>query len=240
MKTYLLKEEDVHKGNLILVNKNYPLKENSKVELESFNEEYENILFSRSANTFLQFVLKEIKVTNQIVPVSGYRTKEEQEQIFEDSIKENGEEFTYQYVATPNASEHQIGLAIDLGLNLDVIDFIRPSFPHFGICNEFRETALKYGFIERYMKEKEQITGISAEEWHFRYVGYPHSEIMKVYNLCLEEYIEFLKQYQENPFVYQNYEICYLPCQEKEIELDKNIQISGNNVDGFIITKEIR
>ena len=40
MKTYLLKEEDVHKGNLILVNKNYPLKENSKVELESFNEEY--------------------------------------------------------------------------------------------------------------------------------------------------------------------------------------------------------
>jgi len=98
------------------------------VELESFNEEYENILFSRSANTFLQFVLKEIKVTNQIVPVSGYRTKEEQEQIFEDSIKENGEEFTYQYVATPNASEHQIGLAIDLGLNLDVIDFISKDF----------------------------------------------------------------------------------------------------------------
>lgn len=236
-KTIQLTKEDIHKGNLILVNKDYPLEENSIVTLEPFNEEYQNMLFSKEANVLLQFVLKEIKATNKIVPVSAFRTKQEQIQIFEDSLKENGEEFTYQYVALPNSSEHQTGLAIDLGLNLEEIDFIRPAFPHSGICDEFRKVALKYGFIERYTKEKETITGISAEEWHFRYVGYPHSEIMNHYHFCLEEYIEFLKQYQENPFIYQEYEIYYIPFEEKEIELN-NGQISGNNVDGFIVTKK--
>lgn len=238
----VLREKDIHKGNLILVNPNYLLQEEITFnELEVFNEDYREIKLQKVANKFLQFILREMKVEERIVPVSGYRTLEEQEKIFADSLKEKGETFTRKYVALPNASEHQTGLAIDLGLNEGEIDFIRPSFPHTGICNEFREYAKKYGFIERYKEDKKNLTHISAEEWHFRYVGYPHSEIIEKNNFCLEEYIDYLKQYRygEKFYQFQNYEISYLPYQE-DIELDlENSEVSGNNIDGFIITRKI-
>ena len=74
-------------------------------------------------------LLRTLHAEDSIVPVSGYRTMEEQRQIFSDSLRENGEEFTYQYVAVPGCSEHQTGLAIDLGERREEIDFIRPDFP---------------------------------------------------------------------------------------------------------------
>ena len=239
MKKYILNESDVHKGNLILVNPKFKLSLTFNTTLESFNNEYNDILINKEANKFLQFILREINAGNKIVPVSGFRSLEEQKKIFNDSLKENGKEFTYKYVALPNASEHQTGLAIDLALNKEDIDFIRPSFPHSGICNEFRKVSLKYGFIERYKAEKEQITSISAEEWHFRFVGYPHSEIMDLKGYCLEEYIDFLKS---NNITYKNYEIYYIPFENKTIELELNDtdQISGNNVDGFIVTRTLK
>lgn len=119
---------------------------------------------------------------------------EEQQSIFDSSLLENGEEFTRKFVALPGCSEHQTGLAIDLGLKQEEVDFICPEFPYTGICQKFRERAAAYGFIERYQKEKERITGISQEPWHFRYVGCPHAKIMEKYHLCLEEYSELLEQ----------------------------------------------
>lgn len=239
MKKYILNESDVHKGNLILVNPKFKLSLTFNTTLESFNNEYNDVLINKEANKFLQFILREINAGNKIVPVSGFRSLEKQKEIFNDSLKENGKEFTYKYVALPNASEHQTGLAIDLALNKEDIDFIRPSFPHSGICNEFRKVSLKYGFIERYKAEKKQITSISAEEWHFRFVGYPHSEIMDLKGYCLEEYIDFLKN---NNITYKNYEIYYIPFENKtiEIELNDTDQISGNNVDGFIVTRTLK
>ena len=85
-------------------------------------------------------------------------------------MRESGRKFTETYVAVPGHSEHETGLAIDLGLKQDVIDFIRPEFPYEGICQRFRQLAPKYGFIERYPKGKEEVTGIGQEPWHFRYV----------------------------------------------------------------------
>ena len=236
---YLLKKEDIHKGNLILVNKQYKLDKSFKFDNEFFSNEYKNILINKTANKYLQIVLKEINENNSIVPVSGFRTLEEQIKIFNDSLEENGEEFTYKYVALPNASEHQTGLAIDVGLNKKDIDFIRPSFPHNKYCNKFRELANKNGFIERYKENKKSITCISAEEWHFRYIGYPHSEIMEINNFCLEEYIEYLKQ---KDIKYKNYEISYIPYKNKpiELELNDNDTVSGNNIDGFIITRRLK
>lgn len=239
MKKYILKYSDIHKGNLILVNKEYKInKEINSNNLVSFSNNYTDILLDESANKFLQLALKEINSLNQIIPVSGYRSLKEQEEIYFSSLKENGEDFTKKYVALPNSSEHQTGLAIDLGFNVGKIDFIRPSFPNNSICNNFRKTSLNYGFIERYESEKEKITGISKEEWHFRYVGYPHSVIMKEKNLCLEEYINYLKQYEKNSLKYKNYEISYIPYNNKDIEITiDNATVSGNNVDGFIITR---
>ncbi len=134
-----------------------------------------------------------------------------------------------------------------LGLNKENIDFICPDFPYEGICNAFRKTAPAYGFIERYPNKKEQITGIAHEPWHFRYVGYPHSEIMKEKSLVLEEYIDFMKRYRgdgNHLRIRKNrksIEIFYVEADQTEVAAiplpEKAVyQISGNNVDGFIVT----
>ena len=219
--------------------------------LVSFSDEYKEIKLEKKVSEQLELALNEIKSENKIVLVSGYRTLEEQTRIYETSLKENGEEFTRKFVALPNASEHQTGLAIDLALNEGNIDFIAPSFPYHTICQEFRKIASKYGcffsslylsinpYFERYKDEKKHITKISKEEWHFRYVGYPHSKIIEDKDLCLEEYIEYLKQfiYPNKPLKYEKYNIFYIPYKDESyIQINKNFSISGNNIDGFILT----
>ena len=89
------------------------------------------------------------------------------------------------------------------------------------------------------------MTGIAHEPWHFRYVGHPHARIMAEYGLCLEEYIGLLRQYRHNgehlwfsekP---RRFEIYFVP--EELFGPDTApacgcYQVSGNNVDGFIVT----
>lgn len=81
------------------------------------------------------------------------------------------------------------GLAIDLGENVPELDFIRPSFPDTGICGTFRARAAEFGFILRYPKGKEAVTGIGWEPWHFRYVGVPFAREIADRGLTLEEYL---------------------------------------------------
>ena len=166
MNTITLSKEKIYSGNLLLVNAQYPLKNRCTDHLVTSDNHYPEILMKRIAVNFLQLILEKISAGGSIVIVSGYRSFEEQTAIFEGSLKENGEEFTRKYVALPGHSEHQTGLAVDLALNQGNIDFICPEFPYDGICNQFRKIASDYGFIQRYTKDKEQITGISNEPWH--------------------------------------------------------------------------
>lgn len=246
MNTITLNKEKIHSGNLLLVNAHYPLKATETRDLIPTDTQMPDVLLKREAANVLRLIFKEILAGNDIVPVSGYRSEEEQTAIYDGSLKSNGEEFTRKFVALPNHSEHQTGLAIDLALNKECIDFICPDFPYDGICERFRNTASHYGFIERYPSEKEQITGIAHEPWHFRYVGYPHSEIMTENGLTLEEYIDFVKQYssEESPLrirkTEKNIEILYQKGQAEATTIalpdDAVYQVSGNNTDGFIIT----
>ena len=220
MKTIELEKEEIYCGNLLLVNKNYPLRDNNVKGLVPADVRFPNILMKRDVANVLQLIFEKISAGNSIVPVSGYRSLEEQTAIYDGSLKDNGEDFTRKYVALPNHSEHQTGLAIDLGLNEKEIDFIRPDFPYVGICNEFRKAAPDYGFIERYAKDKEEITGISHEPWHFRYVGYPHSKIMQENGFSLEEYTQFIKAYLEDKkYLFEQahraeIEIYYVPAKD--------------------------
>ena len=246
MKTIELQKQKIYCGNLMLVNAKYPLKTDDASNLIPADMRFPDILMKRDVANVLQLIFEKISAGNSIVPVSGYRSLEEQTAIYDGSLKDNGEDFTRKYVALPNHSEHQTGLAIDLGLNEKEIDFIRPDFPYVGICNEFRKAAPDYGFIERYAKDKEEITGISHEPWHFRYVGYPHSKIMTEMGLSLEEYTEFIKSYRDDcRFIYRQslgarVEIYYVPANEEIIFISMPdncvYQTSGNNIDGFIIT----
>lgn len=177
---------------LILVNAQFPIRVEEPTDLVSVSPACPEIKLRREAQRALTELLHAIGSGNKIVPVSGYRSRKEQTEIYESSLLENGADFTEKFVALPGCSEHQTGLAIDLALNQEAIDFIRPEFPYDGICGKFRKLAPKYGFIERYLMGREAITGIAHEPWHFRYVGCPHSEIMAANNLTLEEYIEAL------------------------------------------------
>lgn len=241
MKTITVSEKQIYRGNLLLVNARYPYRERD-MRLYAFPGGA--ISLRREAAKALRLALRKTAPGNAIVPVSGYRSLKEQTELYNASLKENGEEFTRKYVALPNHSEHQTGLAIDLGLNGPHIDFIRPDFPYDGICEAFRQAAPDYGFIQRYTEEKERITGIAHEPWHFRYVGYPHSRLIAAQGLCLEEYIEFIKSYREDrrltcaPLCPA--EIYYVPAAggETEIRMEEGALhlISGNNTDGFIVT----
>ncbi len=246
MKTITLGKEKIYHGNLLLVNARFPLKDTAARDLTSADTQFTDILLKRDAANVLRFILEKISAGNAIVPVSGYRSAKEQTAIYDDSLRDNGKDFTRKFVALPYHSEHQTGLAIDLGLNKENIDFICPEFPYEGICNEFRKAASDYGFVERYPNGKEQITGIAHEPWHFRYVGYPHSEIMKENGLTLEEYIDYVKQYtsEGNHLMTRKNkiraEIFYVAVGKTETTItlpkDAVYQVSGNNIDGFIIT----
>ena len=176
-------------NSLILVNGQHAYSPDAKQDLIPVREDHPDILLEREAVCALSCILERLDGWKFIVPVSGWRSLEEQLAIYQESLRENRPEYTARFVAMPGHSEHQTGLAIDLGLRQPDIDFIRPAFPYEGICQKFRELAPAFGFIERYPAGKEHITGIAHEPWHFRYVGMPHSEIMTFKGLTLEEYL---------------------------------------------------
>lgn len=248
MKMYLLEKQNIHTGNLILVNREYGYTNTISRSLIPVHDHVPSVLLEQRAVVLLSALMKEIQGWDNIVPVSGWRSLQEQQELWDSSLAENGKEFTEKYVAFPGHSEHQTGLAIDLGLKKPDIDFIRPDFPYTGICQTFREHAAEYGFIERYPSGKEAVTGIGHEPWHFRYVGVPHAQIMAAEGLVLEEYSSFIRQfpYGQKPYCIrkgtQNITVSFLKagaggCTELEIDEQMPYSISGNNIDGFIITQ---
>ena len=90
-------------------------------------------------------------------------------------------------VAEPGSSEHHLGLAFDVNKQG------ASTFAGTKHSKWLNEHCWEYGFIIRYQKEKEDITGFIAEPWHIRYVGVEHAMYMKEHNLCLEEYVQGLR-----------------------------------------------
>lgn len=126
----------------------------------------------------------------------GYRSEEEQEEI-QSRLKEiKGIEYVQQYVAEAGYSEHHTALAIDVGLrqNGQLIQENEEGNVKKEIYERLHPLLAKYGFILRYPKGKEEITGYRYEPWHIRYIKDKEkaSEIMEN-NLSLEEYLESKK-----------------------------------------------
>ncbi len=121
-----------------------------------------------------------------IIVDSGYRSFKYQQVVLDALIKEKGDE-AFKLVALPGASEHQTGLAIDF------------AYYENGIYNDdvkendkeaiwLKNNAWKYGFILRYPKGKENVTGYNFEPWHFRFVGLKLAKYLFKNDLTLEEY----------------------------------------------------
>ena len=121
--------------------------------------------------------------------VSGYRSFKRQKEIYENSIINNGIKHTEKYIAKPGFSEHQTGLAVDISSPSIYSKLIN----QFGDTKEgkwLKKNCHKYGFILRYPKGKEKITGYSFEPWHLRYVGINIAAEINKMDTTLEEWME--------------------------------------------------
>ena len=251
MKAVTLRREQVYSGNLLLVNARHPLRQSmTPDQIRPLSGKTESrpsqICLERKTALVLETLFATIGSSSSLVPVSGFRTRQEQEDLYTSSLKEHGKAFTESYVAAPGHSEHETGLAIDLALNQEKIDFLRPYFPRDGICGRFRSKAASYGFVERYREGKEALTGIAPEPWHFRYVGLPHASVMDANGFCLEEYLDYLRDFPYEGRHLQvhvenkTFELFYKKAEEDLTRLELPgylpFQVSGDNREGFIFT----
>ena len=155
----------------------------------------------RTAVEALQTMLeaaKEDKITKWQIS-AGYRTWDDQVKLLNAKIssyrKKNKDwssskarRAALKSVAEPGCSEHHLGLAFDINVKGT------KTFSSTKQYKWLKENCWDYGFIMRYTKEKEKITGFTAEAWHIRYVGVNHAKYMQEHDLCLEEYIEGIEE----------------------------------------------
>lgn len=175
--------------NLMLVNSRYRIPDDYSVELIrlSNGEQVDSRIYPD-----LQEMFDDARGAGYSLFVrAGYRSEEDQENLMEDKIEayrqegysqREAEREAEKWVAKPGTSEHELGLSVDINAEGQT-DGNR-------LYQWLAEHSWKYGFILRYPAEKEEITGIDYEPWHFRYVGKQAAKEMYEQDLCLEEYVQ--------------------------------------------------
>lgn len=183
--------------DLLLVNWKYSLPENYNVNL---TDKFDVEIDERLAEPYrkMSAAAKSDGVTLWIS--SAYRAPKLQAELLEREIEQNkkrgmtdeeAKQAAVAAVAEPGHSEHNTGLAID-------VNGVRPEFENENGYKWLQQHAADYGFILRYPKDKEALTKIMYEPWHYRYVGVENAQKMKQLGMCLEEYVDYLAQNEEN------------------------------------------
>ncbi len=146
---------------------------------------------SKEAREAFQAMAAEAKLAGfELVAFSTYRSFDYQTQLYERYVNNDGQEAADRYSARPGYSEHQTGLAFDIGEQHFEQHFARESFGTTEAGKWVASHAHKYGFIMRYPQGKEKITGYMYEPWHFRYVGTEYATKIYELNTTLEEYFD--------------------------------------------------
>ncbi len=133
----------------------------------------------------------------QIELDSVYRSVQEQEELAAEFTKQYGEEYVKQYVAVPGYSEHHTGLAVDIGVMIGdrFVNDNDEMISQKKVFAKIHKKLAAHGFILRYLKGKEDITGYSYEPWHFRYIDDSEAaETIMDQGLTLEEYLSGQEQ----------------------------------------------
>lgn len=247
---------EIHKGSLVLVNKNYPsyIDGEDAVSLydyktDSYTVADTDVLINKSIVDYTNQMFDDYYNTygeSDIYIACAYRSYRTQQGLYNAEINANPEEGS-DLVAPPGYSEHQTGYVFDIDHYNDP-EKSGISFHDEGDDAWFIKNCADYGFILRYPKDKVDITKYEYESWHYRYVGIPHAIYIKQNNLCLEEYIEKIKNNtKDNPLTVSAndgttwsmwYEKAYEDGDVTQIAVPKDCEyeISGNNIDGFIVT----
>ncbi len=126
----------------------------------------------------------------KIIIISGYRSYNLQSIIYNANVAKDGQDKADATSARPGYSEHQTGLAVDVGGANRKCELKEC----FGTTDEGKwliQNAYKYGFVIRYQKDTQKITGYSYEPWHLRYVGKQLARALQTTNLTIEEYFDY-------------------------------------------------
>lgn len=179
----------------ILVNKQNPIKESyyKRVNLIDIvtEDNTETKIEKETYKAYLE-LKKYLKEKNiQIEIDSAYRSIKHQQELYNEFCDKYGKDYATSVVAPPTTSEHHTGLALDLAIKNEVgyIDEKENYELYHQTYNEIHQILKDFGFILRYPKEKEHITGYPYEPWHIRYVGKFVSKIIAENNYTLEEYL---------------------------------------------------
>ncbi len=257
-----VKTKEIFTGDLILVNNQHRyfgggedlvsiLEKNDETGRTSFTAvDYDYKILSAVYEPMARMIddFYEYSSLDDLMIYGSFRTTEFQQQLYEQDLQNNGTDSSTR-VAKPGYSEHETGYAFDFsryekGTGAPV------DYDGTGEYEWFAENCAKYGFVIRYTEEKESITEIQDEPWHFRYVGIPHAYYMMKNNLCLEEYIDVVRNhpYSGDHLKYtddsgQEYEVYFVEASggaednnSVPVPAGVKYEISGNNVDGFIVT----
>lgn len=154
----------------------------------------DNILVVKKVhNMFNLMKMEALKNGYDIDIMSGYRTYDHQDKIYNKLIQEKGFNYAFRHIAPPGASEHQTGLAIDICVYRDGNCYIEHEISEFEEIKWLHRNAHRFGFILRYPEGMEEIAGYNYEPWHFRYVGDIASYIY-YNNLVFENYKKLVKK----------------------------------------------
>lgn len=257
--TVTLSNDKVYEGDLILINAQYAyhFPDSDASLLNVYNEyvanDYHCNYFDDASITLRAIATRNILAManalyaetgyNNLKLGTGYRSYETQQSL------------SQRYPATaalPGYSEHHTGLGIDLQVRGDSSAVVYNLDEQNTLCQSIYSwiaaNAYKYGFVRRFAPDKDLITQITSDRWHYRYVGVPHAYYMQANNLCLEEYLAALEKctYNSNHLIFEadgkSYEIYFVPAASGATTTipvpsdPSSYTISGNNYSGFIVT----
>ena len=180
---------------LLLVNKWHYLPEDYEVEAVDLDNGQQ--ISSICYDQLMEMLADCAEAGGTPIVCSGFRPHEKQVFLFDEQIKrwlnqgcgqEEAEAMAATAVAVPGTSEHELGLAADIysSENMSLDESQVDTFTQQWLM----EHCWEYGFVLRYPKDKNEITGIIFEPWHYRYVGKEHAEIIHKAGICLEEYLD--------------------------------------------------
>lgn len=188
----VVKPTDLSKGNLILVNKfNYLNSDFVPEDITPLDLSYSyanNSISKETSEAYKNMAIAAKKDNIQLIANSSYRTYERQEEIYKEFYYTKGISYADKYAARAGYSEHQTGLAIDI---FTTGASTTSNFEESDAFKWLQENDYKYGFILRYPKGKEYLTGYSYESWHYRYLGVETATKVHNSGLTYDEYYAY-------------------------------------------------
>ena len=169
--TVIPEPECTYIDGILIANKTYSLPQSYAPGWDAEASDQLKVMFNAAKEDGISLFVK-----------SGYRSYVDQRVIYNGYVKRDGQAAADRYSARPGHSEHQTGLAFDLNSTAN-------SFANTPEAKWIAENCYKYGFIVRYPKDKEHITGYIYEPWHVRYLGVEKATLVYNSGLCLEEYL---------------------------------------------------